>query len=199
MAEIIFDPISHTYTVDDQRLDSVTTILKEEGFIDDTWYQKSGTDRGSAVHEATAAIDRGDLTAADFEGTEIYPYLEAWELFKIDTGFIPEIIEQPMVNTTLMYAGTLDRFGTWNDDTKIIIDIKSGAHELWHGLQLAAYSAFPDLKGVENRRVVRLKKTGKYAVDYKDKAIGHYDHKSWDEVWRVLVLSRLYKKRYCKV
>lgn len=199
MADIVFDPYGHTYFCEGQMFDSVTTILKEEGFIDDRWYQKSGTERGSAVHEATAAIDRGDLTAADFQGTEIYPYLEAWELFKIDTGFKPIIIEKPMVNTSLMYAGTLDRFGTWNEGTKIILDIKTGAHELWHGLQLAAYSAFQELEGFEDRRIVHLKKTGKYSVCYKDKKIGHYDRPEWDEIWKVIVLSRLYKKRHTKV
>jgi RecB family exonuclease len=199
-----FDHASHTYQVDGEKLDSVTTILKDEGFIDERWYTPGSADRGSLIHEATAAIDREDLDLQDFEGEEIYPYLQAWKKFKQENSFLPQYIEKQVHDPNLKYAGTLDRIGMWKDGQEVLLDIKSGKSELWHGLQLAAYHlaaglCIPDLAESIDRRVVLLESSGRYKVVDKNKRIGPYGSSAWDAIWQTICTARVYRKRYAKV
>jgi hypothetical protein len=199
--KIDFDARDHSYRVDGKRMDSVTQVLKYEGFIDTRWYKPSGTARGTLVHQGTEAIDRGDLRADDFAGQEIYMYLKAWESFVSDSALTMLHIERSVGSKKYEYCGTIDRLasnmeGTW------LIDIKSGKQELWHGLQLAAYAqAVEETLGitVSHRRVVRLRNNGRYSVDREHKEIGLYDMQIWDEIWTTLVKGRKYKRRWAKV
>jgi len=198
--KIDFDQETHTYRVDGRKVDSVTQILKQEGFIDSRWYKPSGTNRGSMVHELTEQMDRGTLKADHLHGSEVYPYLLAWEKFKEDIGCITFInVEYPVA--TGNYAGTLDRIAVVNHENWLI-DIKTGSHELWHGLQLAAYEmAIKATMGIEidKRRVVHLKNTGKYSICSKDRKIGDYDSTKWMQIWASIINARWYKQQYAKI
>jgi hypothetical protein len=196
--KIDFDPRSHSYHLNGKKMDSVTQILKDEGFIDDRWYKLSGTVRGTSVHQGADAIDSGHMTAEDFYGQEIYMYLKAWEQFLLDSKLKITHIELPVGSKRYQYCGTLDRLAS-NDKRIWLIDIKSGKSELWHGLQLAAYAqAVEETLGIEvsNRRIVSLKGNGKYSVENGHKEIGMYDMQTWDEIWITLVKSRMYKRRW---
>lgn len=199
MATLEFREEDHIYTVDGEPIDSVTTILQEEGYINTRWYKEGAAEKGSRIHEATAAIDRGDLELSDFEGSGLEGYIEAWMLFKVDTDFRAETIEEAYWHRDLWYAGTIDRTGRWQSDEPIVLDIKSGQHELWHGLQLAAYKKLAFAENQEPaRRVVHLKENGKYSLSNKDKHIGMYEDPAWDRIWQTIVTARIYKKRYGK-
>lgn len=189
-----FNPVDHTYWEGDKQLPSVTTILKEAGHIDTTWYKKSGTMRGTAVHEATEAIDRGELELGDFEGEEIFPFLKAYDRFKQDTGIVYSGIELQVSHPHLVYAGTLDRIGAINGD-EYLIDIKTGAGKsFWHGLQLAAYEA---CVGHMRKRILFLRKTGTYALVDSWKHI-KFSNPMWADYWAAIATQKMYDLEYKK-
>lgn len=198
---IEFSEQDHTYRLNGNPADSVTTILKEEGYIDDTWFRPEATERGTHIHQATELLDAGVMELEDFEGSEILPYLQAWESFKRDSGYRVVKTETLVGNPGMGYAGTLDRLMATPDEAEIMVDLKSGAHELWHGLQLAAYRlAFIETFGydVAGVRVVHLKKNGKYSICDEDKDVGKYDSTIWDSHWKTIMSARNLRKRYGK-
>jgi len=139
MPELQFNPESHVYTLDGKTLPSVTTIIKEAGLIDTTWFTDGAATRGTYVHQATELLDRDDLDETSLDPA-LVPYVDAYKRFKADTGFYISGIEKRIHNATYGYAGTLDRVGKFpGDSIESIIDIKTGKPEKWHGLQLAAY------------------------------------------------------------
>jgi hypothetical protein len=150
---------------------------------------------GTAVHEATEAIDRGDLEFDDFEGEEIFPYLEAYEAFKEDTGIIYTGIEVQVIHKHLGYAGTLDRIGEIKGE-KYLIDIKTGAGKsFWHGLQLAAYDGCLD--GNHRRRILFLNKNGKYSFVDGWKNI-KFSSPMWTDYWISIATKHMYDREYLK-
>ena len=106
-APVEFEADGHRYG---NGLESVTTILKEEGLIDARWFDDWSRDRGSMIHLATHYDDTGELDEENLDPV-IVPYLEAWRKFKRESGFVQEKIEVPMQSTTHRYAGTPDRIG----------------------------------------------------------------------------------------
>ena len=107
---IEFQEEGHIYTYEGQRLESVTGILKAEGFIDVTWYDDWSRDRGSYVHEARHLDDIGDLDEDTLDPV-IVPYLEAWRKFKRESGFVVEQSEVPMASKDYRFAGKPDVIG----------------------------------------------------------------------------------------
>ena len=187
-----FDPITHTYREGDIVLPSVTQLLKAAGFIDTRWYKASGTNRGSAVHEATEALDLGEVELRDFSGQEIFPYLEAYEQFKADTGVVYAGIEVPVMHPSYQFAGTLDRDGKIGDEA-FLIDIKTGTGKnFWHGLQLAAYES---CLGKRHKRILFLKPNGKYSLVDRHKDILFADP-MWADYWDSIAKKDFYDRAY---
>jgi hypothetical protein len=153
-----FDEEVHCYRVDGRVVPGVTSILKaagighsdttDGGFTVPADVMEAARDRGHDVHLACEYLDRGgvDVDWDEGEEPEWWPYLLAYEQFKEDTGFVPDLIEQPLYCAEYDYTGTLDRAG-WIGDERVVVDLKSGGGGLkpWHPVQLAAY-AYP-LKG----------------------------------------------------
>jgi len=147
---------------------SVTQILTAEGIINGQWYTEDGRRRGGHVHLALRYLDEGRLDE-DSVTDEVRPYLEAWQRFISETGFICLQIEQPFADRNLGFAGTPDRVG-WMDGDKTlsIIDIKTGSPEPWHALQTAAYAVGIG-KRMAKRWSVYLRNDGNYRlVQYQD-------------------------------
>lgn len=115
----------HEYFLGDRKLDGLTASIKEAGLIrdGDPWYM----DRGTAIHKATEFYDRGTLDDSSV-APEIAGYLESWKLLRRDMRYIPNEIECPVYHPELMVATTIDRIP--------LLDIKSGAVEPWHILQV---------------------------------------------------------------
>ncbi len=162
---IHFDADAHVYTVDGIVRPSVTQVLSGVGLIDDRWYTDEARARGSAVHAACHYLDEGDLDWSSV-AAEIRPYLSGWEKFKADTGVELLSLEQPVYNSLLGFAGTLDRKAILQGlEKEWILDIKTGGPEDWHRLQLAAYAGCQDKHIVSYQRAtVHLSKDGKYAL-----------------------------------
>lgn len=119
----------------------VTSILRDAGVVDATWFTPWHAQRGTAVHAACQMWDEGDLDEVALDPV-IEPYLEAWKRFKRDSGFSiggSGGIELLVWNEAYRYAGTLDRLGWWHD-FQWVLDIKSGLSQSWAALQTAAYA-----------------------------------------------------------
>lgn len=133
-----FNPIGHIYTRphDGMRLDSVTTIIKEECGL----YQYGdglAAERGTAVHLACQFYDEGDLKE-DTLADNIRPYFEQYKL-ALETLKIKVLAnELRRYHSTYLYAGTLDKLA--DVDGQIgVIDLKTGQESIDHKWQLAAY------------------------------------------------------------
>lgn len=143
-----FDHEAHAYELDGRKVLGVTDVIREAGLMGDTsWYTEEGRIRGSYIAEATALDDVNDL---DFDGLDdqLKPYVEQWRRFKKESNFVPfdDGIEQKVFDEVYGYAGMLDRRGTMQKKTATI-DIKLGAKQNWHGIQLAAYDRTFKVRG----------------------------------------------------
>ncbi len=143
---ISFDVATHTYRDESgRRLPSVTQILGAVppwlGRFDlvpaDTLEYKRQL--GTAVHHATALHDQGVLDYDTLDDA-IRPYLDAWCLYRAETGFVPTVIEQIVHHPTLGYCGTLDRIGR-TPTAVVLLDVKSADPSSGYlsGPQTAAY------------------------------------------------------------
>lgn len=107
-----FEPDGHIYNHKGRVLPSITQILKDEGFIDTSFYDEWSRDKGSMIHLACHYEVTGELDEETLDD-EIRPYLSAFRKFMKETGFQVERSEVPGVNTTYLYAGTPDLIGTF--------------------------------------------------------------------------------------
>jgi len=137
---------------------SLHRILEEVSLIDKRWYKPMYADRGKAIHELTALLDRGLITIDDID--EYKGYCEGWLLFKEDFKIKTIDVEKPAANDVYKYACTPDRTCITNGKDAIV-DIKSGSPEKWHGAQLVAQAM---ATGLDDAILygVYLKETGKY-------------------------------------
>lgn len=111
-----FNSTTHTYKRNGLVIPGVTTILRQAGFVDISWYTEAARWRGSNIHTACMFDDRGTLDEESDDGREalapIQGYIDAWRLFK----------QQFCLNSD-----------------PIIIDLKSGVVQPWAALQMAGY------------------------------------------------------------
>lgn len=176
MSVLILDPKTHIYTVDGIRKPGITEIIKSAGLVDDRWYTDYSAERGSAAHKACHFFDENDLDESSVDPA-ILPYLEAWKKFRAESGFSPEIIEEPLYSEAFQFAGTPDRAGILNGDI-VIPEIKTGLISVVTGIQLAAQQILlEEVKGirVKKRFAVQLTSRGTYKLtqfpDPHDRAI----------------------------
>ena len=167
---LTFDEDRHEYFLDGKNIPSVTEVLQECGIIDvskfsDLEYYR---ERGKGVHKATELWDKGTLDVDALDG-RLKPYLDAYRLFRDQTGFIPDATEFVGFNEPLRYAGTLDKMGTIGT-AKAILDLKTNAVYPWTALQLAGYNLIHG--GGYQRYGLALRNDGTYRLkkfsDYSD-------------------------------
>lgn len=178
MEALRFDEPSHTYWVGAQRLPSVSEVLLPiqdfSGIPRNVLEAKANL--GKVIHASAALDDVGDL-----DESTVYPlaqpYLDAWRKFRREfERFEFSLIEKPLVDTKLGFAGTPDRLAFDERGKGWVIDIKSTVEiSPVVGVQLAAYGAlaqqhFRDLfsaTGVQhlNYAAVQLKPDGKYVFE----------------------------------
>lgn len=165
---LVFNPIKHEYIYDGIIRPSVTQVLKDSKMADfDAIPLEVGEyamERGSALHLACQFYDLETLDENAIDETWAF-YLEAWKAFRKETGFEPAMIEHSFFSP-LGFCGTLDRTGRFPNNTKAILDIKTGEGEIkkWVGVQLAAYASTLQSPMTFRRIAVRLSRTGKYKV-----------------------------------
>ena len=171
---LLFDPDTHTYTLDGRRVPSVTEICApvtavKYGSVNSALVAQAAR-RGSLIHEYCQCIDYGVHLAALDVDPALAGYVRAYLAF-LDT-YRPDwsMIEQPVY--TEDYAGTLDRFGTIQG-RPCIADLKTTADmdrlsQISLALQLQGYlgAESPALPSVHpSRRIgVQLRRDGSFRV-----------------------------------
>lgn len=178
---LTFDAEAHAYVLAGCPLPSVTQILAARGLIDDSHFTAEARDRGTAVHAAVHYLHEGELDAGTID-PRIDGYLDAYRKFRMETDFEPLVCEASMGSAKLGYAGTMDLLGWMRGvDGLAEIDIKTGAHQRWHFVQLAAYDelvgenaehlGLHDRADLPQRRMtLELHKDGTYRLREIDRA-----------------------------
>jgi hypothetical protein len=121
---VAFDKESHTYSLDGERLPSVTQVLGAS-VIDFSRIPPSilnaAMARGTAVHAAAHYFNESDLDVAAFERDypTYWPYLSAWIDFRRDSGFqLATSLEQiGSLSHVKRYAVQLRKDGTYKVET----------------------------------------------------------------------------------
>lgn len=132
--KIDFEESTHTYRVNGVKFTSVTQALS---IVDTRWKEPYYLMRGKYFHRAAELYDLEELDESTVDPA-IAPYLSAYKVFLMDTGFIPRLIEHRIIDEGLRLAGTLDRAGYLNGKESII-DLKTGTPNPVDDLQGAAY------------------------------------------------------------
>jgi hypothetical protein len=147
MTPLEFDPVAHAYTLDGERVPSVTQILKHAGVIDFSSVPapilETARMRGTHVHAAVHYYNEHDLDldrfAADFP--ECYPYVRAWVRFTNVRRFRAVLNERRIASRRYKVAGTADCFG-FLDGQPVLLDFATGdPRDVAKDLQTAAYYA----------------------------------------------------------
>jgi hypothetical protein len=98
--QIVFDELTHTYTMEGERWPSVTGVLQRAGLIDFSDIpgpiMAAALDRGSAVHRAIHYYNENALDVDDFARTfpAYWPYVCAWLSFLDDSKFEVATVDQ---------------------------------------------------------------------------------------------------------
>jgi hypothetical protein len=176
MSALYFDPEQHVYTIDGQRVVSVTQAI--QSLVDfsrvPAWQLEWKAALGTAVHKACELYDMDDLEPLDDDDPAL-GYVVAWMKFRIETGFQPVELEQRIYHSLYEYAGTLDRVGYMrkgaHPDRLGVYEIKTTATlpELYARAQTAAYFAAynrtrPREERARERYAVHLQKDGRYTL-----------------------------------
>jgi hypothetical protein len=184
---LAFDPIGHVYTLDGERVPSVTQILKHAGVIDFSHVPppilETARQRGTHVHAAIHFYNENDLDLDTFEQQfpECYGYVRAWIRFTNVRRFRAVLNERRIASRRYKVAGTADCFG-FLDGAPVLLDFATGdPADVAKDLQTAAYYALalewsadgddPDLasflassRGALRRYGVALRADGTFSV-----------------------------------
>lgn len=158
-----FDPALHIYRLDKRIIPGVTDIVNSVCGVEhyaNEWH----LNRGRSVHKAISLYLRGTLDPASID-ERIRGQVEAAKKAVRELNLNPPyILEVPMFNSTLLYAGTPDLLVR-----DILIDWKS-SHQDSTEIQIGGYIALAERyyhtvkKGVE----IVLNEDGKYSLtEYK--------------------------------
>ena len=165
---IEYDENKHWYYLDGKRIPSVTQILSflnDYSFVNQERIEYS-RNFGTGVHLACELIDTDNLA----ELPEIYnPYVNSWNKFVED--FKPNIIEveKLVYSEKYRFAGKADRIMKIGNKL-IVADIKSGAKNPVHALQLAGYEIALKEMGykINSRMAIYLKENNYYLQEFRD-------------------------------
>jgi len=160
-AALTFLSERHEYWLAGIKRPSVTEILRATGVSTD--FESLGAtsdllrgqiefkrDLGTALHADIHSFDDGALNWATVDD-RVLPYLEAWMVYRENSGLKPLARERLVFHPALNYAGTLDGIFERPDGTKVLLDVKTGdpedaaAHLQTAGYQLAYACEHPDI------------------------------------------------------
>jgi PD-(D/E)XK nuclease superfamily len=164
-----FDAEQHEYIdiATGQVLPHITGMLKDTGWIDDTWFTEESSARGQAVHRLSADYDHGALhvdSCVSIWRPWLLTYIKAIEILR------PRIlsIEVPRVHWGWRFGGRPDRVAQV-DGAVTILEVKTGDEQDSHPIQTAiqAMLVAPDfhLPPFSIRRYcVYVRENGKFKV-----------------------------------
>lgn len=116
----------------------VTEVLALNGLYKGSdFFTDEAREYGAAVHLACEYYDKGIFDQYDWDPI-VMPAVDAWRLFRAETGFRPVFIEKELESVLYRYKGKPDVAGFIGDDFWII-DRKTGADQVCSGYQTAGY------------------------------------------------------------
>lgn len=199
-----FNEETHTYKLNGCIiLPSVTQILS---IISDEIYSnvdsetlKKASERGTKVHYQTMLYDTEEIEEDD---EETKGYIEAYKSFLSDYTITKDrisMVEQPLLNSKMYYAGTIDRLYKFPKNKLVLVDIKTTKKIYTElvSLQLTAYamaynSLFGDNK-VKNIAVLQLKEDGTYKFEYLE-----YNPQLFISIWKTYNTKKYLGEMYGK-
>lgn len=171
-----FDEETHKYYLGDKELPGVTTVLREWYKVGNVYFSiytgitipvevfEAAQDRGNAVHNMLELCLTGQGVDKTALHPDLLPYLKSIENFINDYQPEPELIEKPLHDAKLLYAGKLDFYGKVKGvRLKVLLDAKSGmAGQI--GPQTSAYENLVRIntkyRGLIDRYLLSIKPEG---------------------------------------
>lgn len=160
---LVFNAEAHEYRYNGVRVPSVTQIISGAGLIDSQWFTEAAAWRGHVAHKCCELDCKGTLNEKTVDPGAA-GYLAAWRDCKRNIGFVADQIEVPQYHTVHGYCGTPDRRGRMAGGSRCVLDLKTGALQKWHKMQLAGYTHFNPIPQNFRRLAVRLFDDGKYSI-----------------------------------
>jgi len=183
-----YDDAGHIYMIDGLEVISVTQALVEASIIDTKWYTEWARHRGSRVHKAIELLVKGTLDTDSLD-PRIRGYVDAYERFVDETGFVCLEVERKIWSPHSRFAGTLDQWGVFRGGHTALVDTKTGALQPATGLQLSGYEDGRNQEtGEHTDRLLglQLKVDGYYSIKpYK------YQKQDWRAALRVAWWKRV--------
>jgi hypothetical protein len=162
MIGLTFDPTTHSYALDGERLPSVTGILKYGGLVDFSQIPSTTLAaarlRGTTVHRAIHFFNENDLDVDAFyrDFPDYAGYLRGWVTFCEQRHFLPLLNEYRVVSRRHRVAGTLDSLGVL-DGRAILLDFATGRpDDVCKNLQTAAYYGLAMEAAIEDRKLQKF-------------------------------------------
>ena len=166
-----YDDAKHQYFVGDRRISGITEALQSVGLAPDLSnvpprVLAKAQARGTAAHLLTQLLDEGDLGEYDLEHDG---YKQAYEKFKADFLFVPEVIERAICHGVYFFAGRPDRGGTvYSHKIRAVVEIKTtDGIEDWVEFQVALQQLLLEHIGfgpIGLRMAVSLRPDGTYST-----------------------------------
>jgi hypothetical protein len=167
-AQFNFDRERHIFTVSGVVQLSITQVLSRAGLCNFDCVAEDvrihAMNRGKSVHWMLQLEDEGVL---DYRRVPhaLRGYRKAYKTWKERSGFVPLLIEKPMVSS-LGFGGIPDRYGSF--PINAVVEFKTGAVSDWVRYQLAAQCVLiqPNISLARTiRRIgLSLSADGSYAV-----------------------------------
>lgn len=180
-----FDPVNHEYFLNDVQVPSITQMLEDCCYIDDTYFTAECAERGTMVHRLTADYDLGAIEQPASVENIWKGYLLAHVAAMRGMGRPAwTSIEQALCHPALRYGGRPDRVGkVWGAVS--VVDLKTGGTYDWHGIQTALQAILVASEvnlppTVIVRYGLNLKINGKY------KLLEHKDVRDFDKAYDVI-------------
>ena len=161
----------------------VTEVLRDAGLVDAQWFTDYARERGSALHQATALHDEGDL-AIETVDPVVLPRFNQYLRFLAEVS--PEIlaIEAEVTHPIYGYVGHIDRRVIIGGQEGIL-DIKGPYPAPATQIQLAGYALTFDMP---------MARWSLHLSDGKYKLIRHTDRKDF-EVFKAALTVADFRRR----
>jgi len=176
-----FDRETHIYTLDGEEIPHATGMLAQCGYISEAYYTEEGAERGHIIHALTADYDLGAIRDVNAVVSRYKGWLQAHVKAMSILRPTWDTIEEAVCSIKYRYGCRPDRTGRYTG-AQVVVDIKSGPPERWHGIQTALHDlALGGLPPMTRLRYgLYLKESGRF------KFIPHDDKRDYDRAREVI-------------
>ena len=138
---IKFDDDEHRYwSEDDQEIPGVNRVMRQAGFVDESYFTDEIAERGKVVHDCVKLINEHRLNWSTVD-PHVEPYVASYAAWFADQDIKVLSTEEIVFDEGLWYAGTLDFTCLLRDrhHAHHLVEVKTGYPSPWHRVQVAAY------------------------------------------------------------